>query len=175
VDTIANQSSLMIIECSLKVANRLVICATVLQKCCGWAPEVACSFDPGPKLSLYFLQGAEAGKVHGVSGGPIPFRADQRCHLLWGCQALCYAHVLPHAIYRLLPGSQEHDQTAAEGINNGLKQSAASLQQITSIRRFLMRVATILDTLFERSKHAVFIDRSTASNWLRDSIIERRS
>jgi hypothetical protein len=33
---------------------------------------------------------------------------------------------------------------AAEGINKGLKQSAASLQQITSIRRFLMRVATIL-------------------------------
>jgi hypothetical protein len=65
--------------------------------------------------------------------------------------------------------------TAAEGINKGLKQSAASLQQITSIRRFLMRVATILDTLFERSKHAVFIDRTEASNWLRDSIIERRS
>jgi hypothetical protein len=65
--------------------------------------------------------------------------------------------------------------TAAEGINKGLKQSAPSLQQITSIRRFLMRVAIILDTLFERSKHAVFIDRSTASNWLRDSIIERRS
>jgi hypothetical protein len=54
--------------------------------------------------------------------------------------------------------------TAAEGINKGLKQSATSLQQITSIRRFLMRVATILDTLFERSKHAVFIDRSGGSN-----------
>jgi hypothetical protein len=64
---------------------------------------------------------------------------------------------------------------AAEGINTGLKQLAASLQQIISIWRFLMRVATILDMLFERSKHAVFIDRSTASNWLRDSIIERRS
>ncbi|GAQ84251.1 hypothetical protein KFL_001820040 [Klebsormidium nitens] len=46
--------------------------------------------------------------------------------------------------------------TASEGINSGLKRCAASLQQITSIKRLMSRVTTILDTLFERSKYAVF-------------------
>jgi hypothetical protein len=119
VDTIAHSTISLILEFSLKVANRHVICATVLQKCCGWAPEVACSFDPGPKLRLYFLQGAEAGKVRGVSGGPIPFRADQRRHLLRGRQALCDAHMLPHAIYRLLPGAQEYDHDSCRGDQQG--------------------------------------------------------
>lgn len=58
--------------------------------------------------------------------------------------------------------------TASEGINSGLKRCAASLQQITSIRRLLSRVTTILDTLFERSKYSVYW--SKASNPLRDSI-----
>lgn len=44
--------------------------------------------------------------------------------------------------------------TASEGINSGL--FAASLQQITSIRRLMSRVTTIFDTLFKRSKYAVF-------------------
>ncbi|GAQ87918.1 hypothetical protein KFL_003870160 [Klebsormidium nitens] len=39
--------------------------------------------------------------------------------------------------------------TASEGINSGLKRCAASLQQITSIKRLMSRVTTILDTLFE--------------------------
>lgn len=50
--------------------------------------------------------------------------------------------------------------TASEGINSGLKRSAASLQQITSIRRLMSRVTTILDTLFKRSKYAVYHDWS---------------
>ena len=53
----------------------------------------------------------------------------------------------------------QHDHTvttASEGINSGLKRSAASLQQITSIRRLMSRVTTILDTLFERSKYALY-------------------
>lgn len=53
----------------------------------------------------------------------------------------------------------QHDRTvttASEGINSGLKRSAASLQQITSIRRLMSRVTTILDTLFERSKYAMY-------------------
>ncbi|GAQ90450.1 hypothetical protein KFL_006400060 [Klebsormidium nitens] len=58
--------------------------------------------------------------------------------------------------------------TASEGINSGLKRCAPSLQQITSIKRLLSRVTTILDTLFERSKYAVYW--SKASNPLRDSI-----
>ncbi|GAQ84747.1 hypothetical protein KFL_002040060 [Klebsormidium nitens] len=58
--------------------------------------------------------------------------------------------------------------TASERINSGLKRCAASLQQITSIKRLLSRVTTILDTLFERSKYAVYWRE--ASNPLRDSI-----
>ncbi|GAQ92247.1 hypothetical protein KFL_009560030 [Klebsormidium nitens] len=58
--------------------------------------------------------------------------------------------------------------TASEGINSGLKRCAASLQQITSIKRLLSRVTTILDTLFERSKYAVYWSQD--SNPLRDSI-----
>ena len=53
----------------------------------------------------------------------------------------------------------QHDHTvttASEGINSGLKRSATSLQQITSIRRLMSRVTTILDTLFERSKYALY-------------------
>jgi hypothetical protein len=63
--------------------------------------------------------------------------------------------------------------TASEGINSGLKRCAASLQQITSIKRLLSRVTTILDTLFERSKYAVYW--SNTSNPLRGSIGRARS
>ncbi|GAQ91964.1 hypothetical protein KFL_008920030 [Klebsormidium nitens] len=69
----------------------------------------------------------------------------------------------------------QHGQTistALEGINSGLKRCAASLQQITSIRRLMSRVTTVLDTLFERSKYAVYWNK--ASNPLRDSIKRRR-
>jgi hypothetical protein len=52
--------------------------------------------------------------------------------------------------------------TASEGINSGLKRSAASLQQIMSIKRLMSRVTTILDTLFERSKYALFYNCSSA-------------
>jgi hypothetical protein len=62
--------------------------------------------------------------------------------------------------------------TASEGINSGLKRCAASLQQITSIKRLISRVTTILDTLFERSKYAVYW--SEASNPLRDLIRRAR-
>jgi hypothetical protein len=62
--------------------------------------------------------------------------------------------------------------TASEGLNSGLKRCAASLQQITSIKRLISRVTTILDTLFERSKYAVYL--SKASNPLRDSIRRAR-
>ncbi|GAQ90085.1 hypothetical protein KFL_005970060 [Klebsormidium nitens] len=68
----------------------------------------------------------------------------------------------------------QHDHTittASEGINSGLKRSAASLQQITSIRRLMSRVTTILDTLFERSKYAVFQGKnSVESSPLRELI-----
>jgi hypothetical protein len=63
--------------------------------------------------------------------------------------------------------------TASEGINSGLKRCAASLQQITSIKRLISRVTTILDTLFERSKYAVYW--SEASNPLRDLIRRARN
>jgi hypothetical protein len=62
--------------------------------------------------------------------------------------------------------------TASEGLNSGLKRCANSLQQITSIKRLLSRVTTILDTLFERSKYTVYW--SEASNWLKDSIMRGR-
>jgi hypothetical protein len=62
--------------------------------------------------------------------------------------------------------------TASEGINSGLKRCAASLQQITSIKRLISHVTTILDTLFERSKYAVYW--SEASNPLRDLIRRAR-
>jgi hypothetical protein len=63
--------------------------------------------------------------------------------------------------------------TASEGVNSGLKRCAASLQQITSIRRLMSRVTTILDTLFERSKYAVYW--SEASNPLRELIKRGRN
>lgn len=63
------------------------------------------------------------------------------------------------------PQHRQTIMTALEGINLGLKQCAASLQQITNTKRLLSRVTTILDTLFERSKYAIFWSQD--SNHLR--------
>jgi hypothetical protein len=73
----------------------------------------------GRTSALDFLQGAEAGKVHGIPGGSIPLRADQRRHLLCGRQALCDAHLLSHAVYQLLSGAQEHDHDGCQGDQQG--------------------------------------------------------
>lgn len=78
----------------------------------------------------------------------------------------------PSLFINSFPQHRRTITTASEGINSGLKRCTASLQQITSIKRLLSRVTTILYTLFEWSKYAVYW--SHGSNPLRDSIMRDR-